>query len=85
MSKFLKLWQLPTWIKLSLLLEQQPNTKPLRKSSNLPTSCIYSYDFVPIAVETLGLWSSDALTFVKQLGTSITENTGDNQETAYLL
>jgi len=50
-------------IGLSLLLEQQPNTQPLRKSSNMPT-IMHSYDFVPIAVEKLGLWSSDALTFI---------------------
>jgi len=46
---------------------------------------IYIYDFVPIAVETLGSWSSDVLTFVKQLGKRISKNTGDNQETAFLL
>jgi len=30
-------------------------------------------------------WSSDTLTCVEQLGKRISENTGDNQETAYLL
>ena len=43
------------------------------------------YDFVPIAVETLGSWRQGALSFVKALGKRITEVTGDEQETAYLL
>jgi hypothetical protein len=43
------------------------------------------YDFVPIAVETLGSWSENALSFIKTLGKRLTEATGDSQETVYLL
>ena len=43
------------------------------------------YDFVAIAVETLGSWSDNALMFVKTLGKRLTEATGDSQETVYLL
>jgi hypothetical protein len=46
---------------------------------------ISHYDFVPIAVETLGSWSGDALSFIKTLGKRLTEVTGDTQETFYLL
>ena len=46
---------------------------------------MHSYDFIPLAVETLGAWSDDALNFVKLLGKRISEATGDSQETAYLL
>ena len=43
------------------------------------------YDFVPVAVETMGSWSDNALLFVKTLGKRLTEATGDRQETFYLL
>jgi len=46
---------------------------------------MHSYDFVPLAVETLGAWSDEALNFVKLLGKRISDATGDSQETAYLL
>lgn len=45
----------------------------------------HSYDFVPLAVETLGAWCVDSLNLVKQLGKRISEATGDSQETTYLL
>jgi len=44
-----------------------------------------TYDFVPVAVETFGAWSEDGLMFVKTLGKRITEASGEQQETAYLL
>jgi hypothetical protein len=43
------------------------------------------YDFVPIAVETFGSWSECGLTFVKSLGKRMTQASGEQQETAYLL
>ena len=43
------------------------------------------YDFVPVAVETLGAWSVGALSFIKQLGKRLQEATGEHMETAYLL
>lgn len=46
---------------------------------------LHSYDFVPVAVETLGAWSECALTFAKQLGKRLTEASGEQKETAYLL
>ena len=43
------------------------------------------YDFVAVAVETFGAWSTSALDFIKSLGRRITEVTGEKLETAYLL
>jgi len=43
------------------------------------------YDFVPLAVETMGSWSDNALLFSKSLGKRLSEVTGDRQETFYLL
>ena len=43
------------------------------------------YDFVPVAVETMGSWSDNAILFIKSLGKRLTEATGDRQETFYLL
>ena len=46
---------------------------------------MHSYDFVPLAVEILGSSGDGALNFVKLLGKRISDATGDNQETVYLL
>ena len=46
---------------------------------------MHDYDFIPVAVETLGAWSDSALKFVKLLGKRLTEVTGEQLETAYLL
>jgi hypothetical protein len=46
-----------------------------------------SYIFVPIAVETTGVWNDVAFGFVKDLGkrfSSITDNGNDNRETSWL-
>lgn len=43
------------------------------------------YDFVPISVETFGVWSESALVFVKALGKRLADVTSDPLETAYLL
>ena len=40
---------------------------------------------MPVAVETMGSWSDNAMLFIKTLGKRITEATGDRQETFYLL
>ena len=46
---------------------------------------LYHYDFVPVAIETMGSWSDNAMLFLKTLGKRLTEATGDRQETFYLL
>ena len=53
--------------------------------TNKYTDILHTYDFTPVAVETLGAWSDSALNFVKQLGRRLTDATSDNLETAYLL
>ena len=49
------------------------------------TELLSVYEFVPVAVETLGSWSECGLSFVKKLGKRLTEVTEDKQETAFLL
>ena len=46
---------------------------------------LHYYDCVSVAVETLGAWSDNALIFIKQLGRRLTDATGEQLETAYLL
>ena len=36
-----------------------------------------NYDIVPVAIETLGAWSDNALIFIKQLGRRLTDATGE--------
>jgi len=42
------------------------------------------YHFVPVAVETLGAWSKDALDFLKSVGRRIEEHTGKKRSTVFL-
>jgi hypothetical protein len=49
------------------------------------SNILHCYDFMPVAVETLGAWSDNALIFIKQLGRRLTDATGEQLETAYLL
>jgi hypothetical protein len=46
---------------------------------------VHNYQFVPVAVETMGVWSDNALNFIYQLGRRLTNTTGEQLETAYLL
>jgi len=43
-----------------------------------------SHIFVPIAVETMGSWSSSSLNFINELGKRLTNVTGDKRETSFL-
>ena len=43
-----------------------------------------SYNFVPVAVETLGPINSEGLTFISELGRRLTAITGDIRETNFL-
>ncbi len=49
------------------------------------TDLLQHYNFVPVAVETLGAWSVSGLNFVKTLGKRLADATGDQLETAFLL
>jgi len=50
------------------------------KYSELATT----YDFVPIAVETLGAWGADALVLTAELGGRIAVLTGESRSTSFL-
>ena len=50
------------------------------KYSELATT----YDFVPIAVETLGAWGADALVLTEELGGRIAVLTGESRSTSFL-
>jgi len=41
--------------------------------------------FVPVAVETLGPWNEDGLSFIQELGRRMSLATGDLRETKFLL
>jgi len=65
--RFLILWQLPMHLDRTFLAfggaAEHAASQRLTKYADI----MHSYNFVSIAVETLGSWSSDALTCVKQL------------------
>lgn len=44
-----------------------------------------NYIIQPVAVETLGSWGPDSLSFVRQIGQRIADNIGDKRSTSYLL
>ena len=41
--------------------------------------------FMPLAVETLGVWEEEGLSFLKELGRRTSLLTGERRETVYLL
>ena len=43
-----------------------------------------NYLILPFAVETLGVWCSEAIGFIKKLGKMITQATGEKNSTLYL-
>jgi hypothetical protein len=43
------------------------------------------YHFVPVALETTGVWGEEGLAFVKEIGRRIHEKTGEARSTSYLL
>ena len=44
-----------------------------------------NYIFVPIAVETFGLWGPRGLKFVKEIGRKIQEKTGNKNATSHII
>jgi hypothetical protein len=48
------------------------------------SSLTVAYDFVPIAIETLGTWGKAGLSFVNEVGKRITAVTGDVRATSFL-
>ena len=60
---------------------KQGETKKLRKYQSL----LNQYCFVPIAMETGGIYGKDGLRFVKEIGRRITLNTGEERATSFLL
>ena len=44
-----------------------------------------SHHFVAVAVETLGAWNSDGLSFIRELGRRTTLITGDPRESSYII
>ena len=59
---------------------EQAATLKMTKYSNIPNS----YLFIPVAIETLGSYCSDALHFLQELGRRICRVTDDKKETTYL-
>jgi hypothetical protein len=43
-----------------------------------------TYDFVPIAVETMGAWGADAIALTAELGGRIAALTGESRSTSFL-
>ena len=43
-----------------------------------------SYHFVPISIETCGVWGGLGMSFVKEVGKKIIEQTGEKRSTAFL-
>lgn len=54
------------------------------RKENKYTELAVNHTFVPLAFETLGPMCSRALTFLRELGRRIAQETGDNRETMFL-
>ena len=54
--------------------------KEQKYASLTPLHC-----FVPVAVETLGPWNPEGLSFIRELGRRTSQVTGEPRETAFLL
>ena len=44
-----------------------------------------NYLFTPIAIETFGSWWPESLSFIKEVGRQVQENTGEKRATSYLI
>ena len=53
----------------------------IAKYSCLPNDC----SFVPVAIETAGPWGESGLKLIRELGAKISEITGENRSTAFLM
>ena len=42
------------------------------------------FEFIPIAVETMGAWASESLKFIVQLGRRLSAQSGENRATSYI-
>ena len=77
MSEFPTPWQLNSHLdRTSITTGAAAEQAAILKTSKY-ADILHSYDFVPIAVETLGAWSDSSLSFVKLLGKRVSEATGD--------
>ena len=54
----------------------------LKKQKYATLSLIH--EFVPLAIETSGVFNSEGLEFIKKIGTRISHDSSDEKETAYL-
>ena len=72
---------LPTTSSISgAAAEHAADQKTIKYRAILPT-----HHFVPIAIESLGAWNAEGLSFVRELGRRITLVTGDVRESFFLL
>jgi hypothetical protein len=58
--------------------EAAESRKQAKYSSLLPT-----FDFAPVAIETLGAWGPGAIDLIKDLGRRIATTTGENRSTFF--
>ena len=59
--------------------------KAFRAKITKYTELSRDYVFVPLAMETMGPWAADSLSFVKELGRMLAARTGEPRSTAFLL
>ena len=79
-SRFQMLWR------RHILTERPPRLGQLQNTQSTKyCDILHGYEFVSVDVETLGAWNDNALFFIKQLGRRLTDATGEQLETAYLL
>jgi len=62
-------------------LANSAESAKLKKYSTLTSSFL----FYPLCVETLGAWGSSACSLVRQIGSRVMEQTGDNRATQFLI
>ena len=60
------------------------NNKPSPKLKKKYQCIVQAHLFTPIAIETAGVWNSQAREFITELGKGITTVTGEIKETSYI-
>ena len=55
------------------------------KKRNKCKDLVNNFEFMPVAVKTLGSQGTESLKFIKEIGKRIQENTGEKRATAYFI
>ena len=74
----------PSYAQLSSISASRAAERAAENKVSKYSAILQTYDFVPVAIETLGPINASALSFLSQLGKRLCAASGDPRETAFL-